>query len=145
MDMTLVLLDIRFSHDGWCMHSRRRLPCRRTRSHSLGSSCNQVQFVSRYCLSQNGFLRLKLGYTMLPCTFWLAEISNFILSKTIRQMELYCSINDPSVVLYQSCVFGADPESKMAAISGHNLTYDPMRISFKVLLFWNHSANLNQT
>ena len=37
-------------------------------------------------------------------------------------MELYCSINDPWVVLYRNYVFGADPESKMAAISGHNLT-----------------------
>ena len=49
-------------------------------------------------------------------------------------MELFYGMNDPWVVLYQNCVFGADLKSKMAAIAGQSLTLDPMGNALKDLL-----------
>ena len=64
---------------------------------------------------------------------WL-KFSNVFLSGTTLPMELLYCENDPSVVLYQNPVFGADPKSKMAANAGQNLTLDPMGNTLKDLL-----------
>ena len=52
---------------------------------------------------------------------WLTFLKIF-LSETTQPMDLLHGVNDPRMVLYQVCVFVADPKSKMAATVEHSLT-----------------------
>jgi hypothetical protein len=52
---------------------------------------------------------------------WLIFLKIF-LPETTQPMDLLHGVNDPRMVLYQVCVFVADPKSKMAATVKHSLT-----------------------